>query len=111
MPQRTLSTLYRVAQQALEYVMRHAKATRVEATVSVNDGQVRLRVSDNGVGIGDQDRRKPGCFGLLVASERLAQIAGTLRTMGVVNRGTTLEASAPLGRERARLDIASSPGG
>jgi PAS domain S-box-containing protein len=89
--------LYRTLQEALTNVVRHARASHVEAHVWVQDGAVHLRVSDDGVGIGDRDRGKAGCFGLLTASERLTQLGGALRVFGVPGRGTTLDASIPVG--------------
>jgi len=88
--------LYRVLQEALSNVMRHARARHVEAHLWEQDGAVHLRISDDGVGIGDRDRGKAGCFGLLSTSERLTQLGGTLRVFGVAGRGTTLDASVPL---------------
>ena len=98
--------LYRTFQEALANVMRHARAKRVDAQVWVQDGVLRLRISDDGVGMGDKDRSKAGCFGLLAASERLAQLGGTLRVLGVAGRGTTLEASLPVTQSRRQRDPA-----
>ncbi len=100
--QRRALALYRTFQEGLANVMRHARARKVDAQVWVHDGLVRLRITDDGVGMGDQDRAKPGCFGLLAASERLAQLGGTLRVLGVPGRGTTLDASLPLQGKRQR---------
>jgi signal transduction histidine kinase len=83
-------------------VVRHARARHVEAHLWVQERAVHLRVSDDGVGIGDRDRGKVGCFGLLSASERLAQLGGALRVFGVPGRGTTLDASVPVGSGRDR---------
>jgi signal transduction histidine kinase len=94
--------LYRTFQEALGNVVRHARASHVEAHVWVQDGAVHLRVSDDGVGIGDRDRGKNGCFGLLLASERLTQLGGALRVFGVPGSGTTLDARMPLDPERGR---------
>jgi PAS domain S-box-containing protein len=94
--------LYRTFQEALSNVVRHARANRVEAHVWVQEGAVHLRVSDDGVGIGDRDRGKAGCFGLLAASERLTQLGGALRVFGVPGRGTTLDASVPAGPGKER---------
>jgi two-component system, NarL family, sensor histidine kinase UhpB len=100
--QRRSLALYRTFQEGLANVMRHARARKVDAQVWVQDGLVRLRITDDGVGMGDQDRAKPGCFGLLAASERLAQLGGTLRVLGVPGRGTTLDASLPVQGKRQR---------
>ena len=87
--------IYRTFQEGLANVMRHARARKVDAQIWVQDGLVRLRITDDGVGMGEQDRNKAGCFGLLAASERLTQLGGTLRVLGVAGRGTTLDASLP----------------
>ncbi|HEV2285734.1 MAG TPA: ATP-binding protein, partial [Steroidobacteraceae bacterium] len=94
--------LYRTFQEALGNAVRHARASHVEAHVWVQEGAVHLRVSDDGVGIGEADRGKGGCFGLLLASERLTQLGGALRVFGVAGRGTTLDASMPLDPEKGR---------
>jgi PAS domain S-box-containing protein len=87
--------MYRTFQEALTNVIRHARAKKVEAHFWVQDGAVRLRVSDDGIGMGEGDRTRSGAFGLLAISERLAELGGTLRVLGVAGRGTTLDASVP----------------
>ena len=94
--------LYRTYQEALSNVVRHARASEVEAHVWMQEGTLHLRVSDDGVGIGDRDRGKSGCFGLLAAAERLTQLGGALRVFGVPGRGTTLDASVPAGSGKER---------
>ncbi len=74
--QRRLLVLYRVLQEALQNIVRHARARRVQVSVTDQDSEIRLRVTDDGVGLQSGDRFKPGCLGLLAASERLAQIGG-----------------------------------
>ncbi|MBS0580764.1 MAG: PAS domain S-box protein [Proteobacteria bacterium] len=98
--QRRSLAIYRTFQEGLANVMRHARASKVDAQVWVQDGLVRLRISDDGVGMGDQDRAKVGCFGLLAASERLAQLGGTLRVLGVAGKGTVLDVSLPVSQSR-----------
>jgi PAS domain S-box-containing protein len=93
--QQTLMVVYSAAKEAIENALEHAKPSVVDVAFEVIGGTARLRVSDNGIGIGNKDRMKPGCFGLLAASERLAQIGGTLRVMGIGGRGTIFEASVP----------------
>jgi len=87
-------------------VMRHARAKRVEAHVWSQDGAVRLRISDDGVGMGDKDRSKAGCFGLLAMSERLAELGGTLRVLGVAGHGTTLDVNLPIAPGKRQRDSA-----
>jgi PAS domain S-box-containing protein len=91
-----LHALFRVIQEALSNIARHARASSVEVSLALADGNVRLRIRDDGIGISEQDWSKPNAFGLLAASERVARYGGTLRTLGVVRRGTLLEAVVPI---------------
>jgi two-component system sensor histidine kinase UhpB len=93
---RRLLVLYRAFQEALANTIRHAQATHVEVSIAVLQRSLRLRVVDDGIGLNESDRNKSGCFGLLAASERVAQIGGALRVFGLTGRGTTLEVSVPL---------------
>lgn len=88
--------LYRACQEGLTNVTQHARAKRVEVSVSATEELLRLRIKDDGIGMGDTDRDKEGSFGLLAASERLSEIGGTLRVFGVAGEGTTFDASVPL---------------
>lgn len=103
---RRLTILYRTFQEALNNTIRHAQAKQVEVSISVHERSLRLRVSDDGIGLREEDRNKSGAFGLFAASERLAQIGGALRVFGVAGQGTTLEVSVPLGRPRRKRDSA-----
>jgi PAS domain S-box-containing protein len=98
--------LYRTFQEALTNVYKHARARSVTVQLTVHDGSLRLRMSDDGVGMGDGDRNKPGAFGLLAASERLSEVGGTLRVLGVAGEGTTLDARVPLRRVGRKRDAA-----
>ncbi|MDE2252332.1 MAG: hypothetical protein KGL25_13110, partial [Gammaproteobacteria bacterium] len=93
---RILALVYGVAQEAIVNVGRHARATRVQVAVRVGPGRLELQVRDNGIGIVDGAWPRPDCHGLLAASERLAEVGGTLRTSGTPGHGTILEASVPL---------------
>jgi two-component system, NarL family, sensor histidine kinase UhpB len=95
---RAAITLYRACQVGLSNVLQHARAKRVEVSVSMSEDLLRLRIKDDGIGMGETDRDKAGSFGLLAIAERLNEVGGTLRVFGVGGRGTTFEASVPLRR-------------
>jgi len=88
--------LYRVAQEALSNVLRHAAAaSRVRIVLArVDAGEVQLMVSDDGCGF-DLHAATRG-LGLLGASERAAALGGTLRMSGGPGAGTTLLLRLPL---------------
>jgi len=102
-PPRMLAVLYSVAQEAIVNVGRHARATRVHLRVRIEQSNLRLQLRDNGVGISEGAWPRPQCYGLLAASERLAEIGGTLRTAGSPGQGTTVEATIPLTPSPSRI--------
>jgi signal transduction histidine kinase len=75
-----------VLREALSNVARHAQASSVEAGLDVSSSQVRLSVSDDGVGLGETTRRS----GLANLSERASRRGGTLTMTSSPNRGTQL---------------------
>jgi signal transduction histidine kinase len=90
------STIYRLVQEALTNVGKHARASRVEVRVSDRDGDVSVVVRDDGAGF-DTAARSAG-FGLLGMRERLALIHGTLEIETTPGAGTEIRASIPVRR-------------
>jgi signal transduction histidine kinase len=86
---------YRVVQEALTNVVRHASARSVSVTVTAGGGELVVSVVDDGHGVGD----RPGNgFGLLGMRERVALVAGTVQIgPGPSGRGTAVVARLPLG--------------
>jgi signal transduction histidine kinase len=87
------STIYRVVQEALTNVAKHAAAARVEVRVRDVDAAIELLVRDDGAGF-DPHRRSNG-FGLVGMRERLALVRGTLDIQTAPGGGTTLRALIP----------------
>ena len=85
--------LYRIAQEALTNVERHAEATEVSLEVFGHRNGATMRIADNGTGITKE--RRGGGLGLRNMQERIDQLGGTLRILSTA-QGTTIEASAPL---------------
>lgn len=84
--------LFRIGQEALSNVIRHAQARRVTLRALVLEGQVVLQIADDGRGIADDFR--PG-FGLSNMKKRLEIAGGQLRITANSPRGTLIEARAP----------------
>ncbi len=101
LPRETELALYRVGQEALSNVHRHATATRVEVGLTRGDGSVTLAVRDNGVGFDPSlvrgataDTR--GCaMGLLGMRERMAIIGGELLVISAPGQGSMIRATVP----------------
>jgi two-component system sensor histidine kinase UhpB len=89
--------VYRIVQEALTNVARHARATRVRVAVRAprpDDASLRVRVDDDGIGFDPAAVR--GGFGLLGMRERVLALGGDLRIESAAGRGTTLRASIPV---------------
>jgi len=106
-------TVYRIVQEAMTNVARHASANRVEIRMAEADGLVSVIVEDDGVGFDARDVERPGGqggLGLLGIRERVAQLGGTVRIDSVIGRGTRLEVTIPAAEHRAaRTATAEEP--
>ena len=94
--------LYRIVQEALSNVAKHAGASRVETRLSRKGRTLRLLVEDDGCGFdveAAKGSRQSG-LGLFGMEERLALIGGTLRVESSPGKGTRLSAEVPLPRNR-----------
>ncbi|MBE7418686.1 MAG: PAS domain S-box protein [Ideonella sp.] len=89
--------LYRVAQESLNNVLKHADASAVQVHLTMTSAQeLCLRIRDDGRGIDAQALRKPESFGLLGIGERLRALGGTLDVHGTSGAGTTVQARLPV---------------
>jgi signal transduction histidine kinase len=93
------TVLYRVAQEALTNVARHARASEVEVKIQKLDGAVCMRIEDNGKGF-QQGRvlhaKKRERLGLLGMKERLEMVGGNCTVTSAPGKGTTVLAQIPL---------------
>jgi len=87
--------VYRIAQEALGNVAKHAKAKQVEVRLTRSDSRVCLVVSDDGVGFNPDGSGKSGGLGLINMRERVRQLNGTFAFESAPGRGTTVKAEVP----------------
>jgi PAS domain S-box-containing protein len=87
--------LYRVTQEALQNIVRHSHATKVEVRLDQNDSYLVLEIRDNGMGF-DTSREYPGHLGLQSMLERVALIGGSFTAVSQPGTGTTISVSLPL---------------
>jgi two-component system, NarL family, sensor kinase len=97
LPVRIESGIYRIAQEALTNVCRHAAASQVRLALIISPEEAQLVVEDDGQGF-DPAEVPPGRFGLVGLSERAKLLGGRLRIESGPGQGTRLEATVPLGR-------------
>ena len=87
--------IYRIAQEALGNVAKHANATRIEVRLSRLDGRVRLSVVDDGVGFDLNSAEKSAGLGLINMRERVRQMDGAFAFDSEPGRGTMVTAEVP----------------
>ena len=92
--------LYRVLQEALRNVERHAQARHVSVTLNRRGSVVQLTIADDGIGFDTSDQRaigvQEGRFGLLSMHERAAAAGGSLTVTATTSAGTEVRLSVPV---------------
>jgi len=106
--------IYRVIQEALHNVAKHAQARNVTVQVSRAGQSVQVVVEDDGIGIQTRSNSRGHSFGLSGIKERIAMLGGILRVISAKGKGTRLEITVPIGEavaaEAAPLQAAAQAG-
>ena len=92
------TALYRVCQETLTNVARHAGASKVEASLAREGDEVVLTVRDNGWGMDRAKITAPESLGLLGMKERVEQIRGRFEIQSEAGKGTTVIARVPISK-------------
>jgi PAS domain S-box-containing protein len=90
------TALFRILQEALTNIAKHARATQVDIRLTEEDGQSKLYIHDNGVGIQESRINDQTSLGLLGMRERLRPLNGHLQITGSQGEGTMLVVRLPL---------------
>jgi signal transduction histidine kinase len=88
--------VFRIFQEALTNVARHAEARQVEATLEQDGGTLRLRVRDDGKGIPPEVLQSGRSLGLLGLRERARRLGGSVTVERASPRGTVVELTVPV---------------
>ena len=96
LPSEVSAALFRIAQELLTNVMRHAAASHVRMRLYQGDGGVTLEVTDNGKGITRERMTTPDSFGLRGMRERASLLGGHFHIVGTSGVGTTACACVPI---------------
>jgi signal transduction histidine kinase len=90
------TTLFRVAQEALTNVARHARASRVEVKIEKLAGEIAMKIKDNGQGFREGRAKTGNRLGLLGMKERLEMVGGKFAVTSSPGKGTIVLVQIPL---------------
>lgn len=102
------NALYRVSQESLTNIYRHANASRVSVILEEKKREIRLTIRDDGVGIAKERINDPDSLGLIGIRERLYFLKGKLNIKGIPGKGTTSIVTIPLGIKGEKIDESSN---
>jgi signal transduction histidine kinase len=94
------TAVFRILQESLSNVQRHAQATWVRVDLLVDQGWVRMSIRDNGIGFA-KGTRKPGSFGLIGMEERVNMFGGSFSLSDAPGGGTVVEVALPIQQENS----------
>jgi signal transduction histidine kinase len=100
--QEVRTVLYRIVQECLTNVIRHAKANHADVLVAFSDGEICIRVEDNGCGFdvnATLNQHGYPCWGLLGMQERALLVGGRCAISSEPGMGTLVEVTVPLEKE------------
>jgi signal transduction histidine kinase len=100
-PEEQAVAAFRILQESLNNIGRHARATAVHVELRIRDSRLTMTIRDNGVGMFPGDRRKAHRFGLVGIQERVTILGGEFALDSMPGHGTILRISIPLGRPGA----------
>ncbi|MDX6498088.1 MAG: hypothetical protein QOG23_1348 [Blastocatellia bacterium] len=90
------TAVFRISQEALTNILRHAQATKVNIQMNEDDGKLILTISDNGRGITDDEKSGQHTLGLLGMRERIHLVGGNIEINGSAGKGTVVSARFPI---------------
>jgi len=89
------TAMFRIFQETLTNVLRHAAATEIRVRLWEEDGQVKLEIADNGKGITDMEINRTTSLGLIGMQERVYGLNGTIQFSGTPGKGTRVSVAVP----------------
>jgi len=88
-------TIFRIWQEVLTNVYRHAKATNIKLILQDKKNKLILKIQDNGKGIKEKEFSNPNTFGLLGIQERINFFDGEIKIKGLKDKGTSIIITLP----------------
>jgi len=88
-------TLYRIVQESINNVLKHARAKNVKITFSEDGGNIFLEVKDDGIGYSEEQHRKVNSLGILGMKESISHLGGKIKIEGAAGKGTIVSVLCP----------------
>jgi signal transduction histidine kinase len=107
--ERHATTLFRVTQEALSNIARHAQARHARIVFEQFDARLVLTIADDGSGFLPERVHGASAFGMIGMEERVAALGGTFSTISRPGKGLTLRISIPIGEAQAQDEAARAP--
>lgn len=95
-PPHITTALFRVLQEVLTNVLRHAEATQVAVALENIGAHVKLKIQDNGKGFTNKEIDDPQSLGIIGMRERINQVKGNIEIRSGMHQGTTIVCTIPL---------------
>ena len=95
-PQPAVTAVYRITQEALRNVAKHAGITHVKVLLEAQQGSLHLEVRDFGIGFDQENEGDRRGLGIISMKERARLAQGTLSVQSALGQGTTVAADIPL---------------
>jgi signal transduction histidine kinase len=99
------TAVFRIFQEALTNILRHAQATKVDILMDQAADEFVLRISDDGRGITEEDKFAQLSLGLLGMQERAHLIGGQVEISGIHGKGTRITVRVPLSSSVSNLQL------
>ena len=110
LPKKAEIVAYRLAQECCNNVARHSSASHLNVSLSAADGELKMRIQDDGAGFRVAEAlAKPGSYGLAGMRERVALAGGRLDLSSAPGRGTRVSFSIPIPEAAARAGVKALP--
>jgi len=88
-------TIYRIIQESLNNIIKHSKANEFTVTLMEQSGNIKILISDDGIGFNISENNKINCMGLRSIKERVESFSGTFKIDSNKNSGTILMIEMP----------------
>ena len=96
LPEPAAMAVFRIFQEMLSNVGRHARASALDVLIELRDAQLHLREQDNGVGASPQALESPTAYGVMGMRERARHLGGTLQIQSIPGEGSCFHLQIPL---------------